>query len=657
MRRRLPRASICAWAIILPLAATAAPPPLELYGADPETSDVRISADGTKLAMLVARPDFKGLMIVDVDTGRTIGGSTGDLKVRQIDWSGPNHVLLYVSKTTNIAEFRSSKIEFGGVFSIDIRNMGAPVQLLESNKGLALQTNLWGVRAYLGNENGDVLMAARVDRKGSRNGTEDLLLVNGATGRGSVIARGTAGTRDWVVSPKGYVVARVDYMEKSDQYRVLVPMNEQRLGEWESAFIEETEIPYMKIYGASANERGLIVGTWLKSDRSGLFEMSLDSGAINEALFEHDVVDVGSAIKDQYTGAIVGANYVVNGPEQIYFQNDLQAVLSAAQKALPEKSVQISSWDRNRRRFVIFAEGTGDAGSYFLLDVGTGQLRLLAAARPQLRSADVATVTPFFYKARDGMRIHAFLTAPPGRELRNLPLVVLPHGGPASRDSISFDYWAQFLASRGYAVLQMNFRGSDGYGKDFENAGNYEWGGKMQDDVTDGVHYVIDEGIAAPGRICIAGGSYGGYAALAGAAFTPDLYKCAVSFAGVGDLGKMLAWEQTRYGAQSSAYTYWVSTIGDPTEHGPQIAAASPLNAVDRIEADVLLIHGKDDTVVPYQQSQQMAEALLKAGKNVQLVTLVGEDHWLSSAATRTDMLRAMEGFLARHLGTHTPAK
>jgi dipeptidyl aminopeptidase/acylaminoacyl peptidase len=222
------------------------------------------------------------------------------------------------------------------------------------------------------------------------------------------------------------------------------------------------------------------------------------------------------------------------------------------------------------------------------------------------------------------------------------------------RDVDGFDWLAHFLASRGYAVLQPNYRGSGGYGRDWEEAGYGGWGvGVMQHDLTDGVAAVVAAGIADPERVCIVGASYGGYAALAGAAFTPELYRCAASFGGVSDLRDMLVVQRGRRDGRSAVVTYWEESVGfeDTGLARDRLAAMSPLQHAERVQAAVLLIHGRDDSVVPIGQSRAMERALRAAGKSVQLVELEGEDHWLSVAATRLELLKAVDGFLAEHLG------
>ncbi|HET8699279.1 MAG TPA: alpha/beta fold hydrolase [Gammaproteobacteria bacterium] len=259
----------------------------------------------------------------------------------------------------------------------------------------------------------------------------------------------------------------------------------------------------------------------------------------------------------------------------------------------------------------------------------------------------------YSYRARDGVEIPGYLTRPLDAK-GPTPLVLLPHGGPAARDVGGYDWLAHALASRGYAVLQPNFRGSGGFGEKWEKAGHGEWGiGVMQNDLTDGVAAVVAAGIADPERVCIVGASYGGYAALAGAVFTPELYRCAAAIAGVSDLRDMLGFERDKAGQASATLSYWRQAMGVTDADSPveRLNAASPAQHVERVRAPILLIHGRDDTVVPITQSRAMQRALANAGKRVQLVELDGEDHWLSRPPTRLATLQALDRFLAEQLG------
>jgi dipeptidyl aminopeptidase/acylaminoacyl peptidase len=278
-------------------------------------------------------------------------------------------------------------------------------------------------------------------------------------------------------------------------------------------------------------------------------------------------------------------------------------------------------------------------------------VKIVEEAYDSLKPSDLGDVKPYPYKARDGRDIHAYLTLPPGRDPHNLPTVIFPHGGPEARDSMDFDWWAQFMASRGYAVLQPNYRGSSGYGADFILAGDGEWAGKVQYDVQDGVKKLIAGGIADPKRICIVGASYGGYMALAGATFSPDLYACAVSFAGLSDLNRML---YTGTSFESEAVSVWKRRIGADVDSS-KLDSASPANFAANVKIPILLLHSDKDTTVPIEQSQIEEDALKHAGKQVEFVTLEGDDHQLEYSATRIKLLKEVERFLAAHIGDAAP--
>jgi dipeptidyl aminopeptidase/acylaminoacyl peptidase len=284
------------------------------------------------------------------------------------------------------------------------------------------------------------------------------------------------------------------------------------------------------------------------------------------------------------------------------------------------------------------------------VDLAKGTADIVGEAYPQLTDVALGEVRIINYKARDGAAVPAYLTLPPASPGKALPLIVLPHGGPEAHDDYAFDWWAQFLAAQGYAVLQPQFRGSTGFGEAWRAAGRRQWGKHIQDDVTDGVNAMVDQGIADAARVCIVGASYGGYAALAGAAFTPDLYRCAVSVNGVSDLPQMLAYEKNHSGDESDALAYWHDHIGSGFD--PEVIGRSPLRAASQIKVPVMLMHAVNDTVVPQSQSEAMSRELNTLKKSVTYVRLPGEDHWLSQSATRTRMLEELQKFLAVQLGS-----
>jgi dipeptidyl aminopeptidase/acylaminoacyl peptidase len=307
------------------------------------------------------------------------------------------------------------------------------------------------------------------------------------------------------------------------------------------------------------------------------------------------------------------------------------------------------TWSDDFARMIVYAEGDNDAGTYWLIDGKSAGP--LGYAYPDLPDAVVGKVSVVTYRAADGLEIHAILTLPPGREARALPLVVLPHGGPQAHDTVSFDWWAQAYASRGYAVLQPNFRGSTGYGRDFRDAGFGQWGRKMQTDLSDGVAALAAQGVIDRRRVCIVGASYGGYAALAGVTVQHGLYRCAVSVAGVSDLAYLISnnlWENGQQeGTAGVRYLNRFLSVTSQDDRG--LNEISPVRLAARADAPILLIHGLDDTVVPVRQSRDMEAALARAGKPVEFLQLPGEDHWLSSETTRKAMLQAAVRFVERY--------
>jgi dipeptidyl aminopeptidase/acylaminoacyl peptidase len=254
------------------------------------------------------------------------------------------------------------------------------------------------------------------------------------------------------------------------------------------------------------------------------------------------------------------------------------------------------------------------------------------------------------YPAGDGLNIPAYLTLPKGRSAKGLPLIVLPHGGPHSRDTFGFDWWAQAMAAQGYAVLQPQFRGSDGLGGDLLRAGFGQFGRKMQTDLSDGVDYLAKQGIVDPKRACIVGASYGGYAALAGVTVQTGVYRCAVSVAGISDLRRFMAAMRADSGHRDGpGVRFWDRFLGVTSANDSALDTYSPVKLAAKVTTPLMLIHGRDDTVVAFEQSQLMAKAMQAAGKPVEFVTLAAEDHWLSRSETRLQMLQAVIGFVEKN--------
>lgn len=481
------------------------------------------------------------------------------------------------------------------------------------------------------------------------NARLDLMKVNLATGKSNTEQTGSPNTVAWFTDGHGHALGRLDrsHHPDVDHLKLLSAEGWRAAGDFDSS------------EGDSAGIAGLTEdGKALAKSRRGasghliMVRHELANGDDKAILFSNDKYDLDDPILDEWTRRVVGASYMDDRPEYSYFDPARDMLQKSLEKAFPGLTVRAASTNLARDRVIVEADGPHKPPTYYLLDRNTHQATQILSAYPNLTEADLGEMKPYPYKARDGLDIPAYLTLPPGKLPKNLPVVVMPHGGPDSRDSIGFDWWAQFLANRGYAVLQPNYRGSYGYGEKFTEAGLLQWGLKMQDDITDGVKKMIADGIADPKRICIVGASYGGYAALAGATFTPGLYACAMSYAGVSDLPEMLSNERGDWGKDSQALSFWFSRVGSSYDNGEQIRATSPARHADQVTCPILLVHGEGDTTVRIKQSELMYDALKAAGKDVQFVRVPNDDHYLTFGDTRIRMLNELEKFLAAHIGT-----
>ena len=316
------------------------------------------------------------------------------------------------------------------------------------------------------------------------------------------------------------------------------------------------------------------------------------------------------------------------------------------------QSVHLVDWTYDWKHFVVRVEGSQYVGDYLLFSEGKNPVKI-ASSRSDISQQQINPIIIEGYKSRDGLTIPTLLTFPRERisNPENLPTVIMPHGGPASQDRLGFDYNAQALASRGFLVIQPQFRGSQGFGLELYEAGWGEWGKGMQNDLTDAITAFTKKGFVDPDRVCIVGGSYGGYAALAGAAFTPDLYKCAVSINGVSHLPKMLSADKKRYGKKSWVLDYWNRSILNGEFDRDALKEVSPYFSADKIKAPVLLVHGEDDKIVEMNQSKLMQKAIKKNKGQVKFVKLKDDDHYLQDGKTRAQALTEMVKFVEKHIG------
>lgn len=646
----LKRLAIACLAAVALAGSAGAKPPLEAFGDAPTVQSPDLSSDGKTIAYISRVKGVDYLATYDVATGKNEPLiRMPDVKTNGVFWIGSSHIILHASKVVSGNSWRR-KYEDTMAFAYNVSTRKT-VQLLVATKELfPYQTGLGNI---IGTDpNGQhVYMPAYMMRRGDGPYFE-VLKVNLDTGVGERMPdwKATLSTVDWVLDANANPVVRVDYNDKRDWYEITTPDGS---GGWRAVYQENTDSPSLGVVGLSDQPGKLIVVKDSDSEFLQLYKLSLADGALTGPFRTRPDRELEGIVIDKRKAV---AGFVYSGLYPTYDLADpvLNREIRAAIAALPDSAVSIASWNEGWTKVLLYAEGGKQSPRYMLYDRAERKLSQVARTRPEIKPEEVGEVTTVEYKARDGLTIPTLITWPVGvteDQRENLPLIVMPHGGPESYDSVGFDWLAQFLANEGYLVLQPNFRGSGGFGANFAEAGYGEWGRKMQDDVTDGAQALIKMGWADPNRVCILGWSYGGYAALAGGALTPDLYKCVVSIAGVSDLRGMLADERKQHGVHSNAYRYWTSVIGDPTKVGAEIEAVSPNRLAANFKAPVLLIHGSDDLVVPEKQSELMDQALRAAKKPVTFLRIGKDDHGLVAPESRNKVLTAIGEFIRTHIG------
>jgi dipeptidyl aminopeptidase/acylaminoacyl peptidase len=379
-------------------------------------------------------------------------------------------------------------------------------------------------------------------------------------------------------------------------------------------------------------------------DRDGfdaLYRLDLKTMTLGERVFAAPGYDVDGIVADEAQGKLLGVSVTETAAKMHWLDSDLAEMQQSLDAAVPGRQATIVSMDKARERFLVHIGGADRPGTYFFVTALGGKLQRLAHVNPRIGTGKLHPVRTLRYKARDGLEIPAVLTVPAGMEAKNLPVIVMPHGGPFARDSEQWDWWTQFLADRGYAVVQPNYRGSSGYGTAFAEKGEGQWGLVMQDDLNDALAFLAKEGIADPKRAAMVGASYGGYAAMRAAQRDGALYKCAVAFAGVSDLQALLRYD-SRF-LNSGRGIDWLR------KQAPNLRDVSPINHPEQFSIPVLLVHGRKDQRVPAKQSRELAEKLRKAGKSVRHVEQPEGDHHFSRQADRLQFLTDLEAFLKLH--------
>ena len=606
--------------------------PLAAFGRHATLEDVVISPDGSKIAFVRTNGDSRTLAVAAVINPEVLGAVlVGEAKLRQLEWIDDDNLLATASTTSpppvgfigptsewyQILNFNISKRRLEP-FSFEVQGPRAfnvitnTPSLREASGHMTLYARGWCVHDRVL----PCLFAfAYPDR------------------RARLVAEARETGTEWFMDEAGDIAAQSVYNDAKQLWEIRTHQN----GHWAAAASGKAAIDAPQVLGFNADGSGLIVQFMVNGDPQWR-PLNLADNTWGAPLGRG--ASFSQIIEDRKTGRIIGGVHWIGSSEYVFFDNEMQAHWNAVLREFPDERVRLVSHSDDFSRMVLQVFGPKDGYVYALYDWYSHHATILGRVYEEVTAP--AEMKAISYSAADGLTSPAFLTLPKGSG-KDLPLIVLPHGGPAYADTLDFDWWSQALAAQGYAVLQPNFRGST-LNSNFLEAGFGEWGRKMQTDLSDGVRYLARRGIIDPKRVCIVGASYGGYAALAGVTIESGVYRCAVSVAGISDLRRFRKWTVANQAGMNQRY--WDRFIGTADQKDPALIAISPIEHVAAVTAPVLLVHGRDDTVVPYEQSDVMLRALKSAGKPVTLVTMKHEDHWLSRSETRLQMLQATVDFL-----------
>jgi dipeptidyl aminopeptidase/acylaminoacyl peptidase len=598
--------------------------PLEDFFRKPDKAMVRLSPDGARLAYLEPFERRLNLIVRDLATGENV--RVTDSTERDIGgflWADDDR-LVYVQDKGGDENFR--------LYATG-RDGGNRLELTPFDKVKC------GLIDDLPDHPGEILF--QMNRRNPE--LFDVCRINVNTGEMELIAENPGNVQSWSTDHEGCLRLATT----SDGVNSSILIRDTDSDDWRTvATYDFKQAAHPRSF--TPDNRALYVSSNVGRDKFAIFEYDLTEGKETKLIFEHDEVDVEQVLYSRKRNKLTGVAFETDKDHYHFLDENWAALQRFVDDRFPGYENRLTSMSRDETKFVVYSGSDRNMGRYSLLDAEKMELTELFEISPWLNESQMAEMRPISYTSRDGWKIHGYLTVPAGVEARQLPLIVNPHGGPWHRDSWGFDPEIQFLANRGYAVLQINFRSSTGYGRKFWEAGFAEWGLAMQDDITDAAQWAIAEGIADPERVAIYGGSYGGYAALSGLTKTPDLYACGISYVGVSNL---FTWIE-------AIPPYWKiyldmlhEMVGHPERDAERLRATSPFFNADRITSPLFVAQGANDPRVTKHESDQIVEALRNRGVDVEYLVKDNEGHGFQNEENRFDFYRAMERFLSRHLG------
>jgi dipeptidyl aminopeptidase/acylaminoacyl peptidase len=637
LRRRALRslfALLGAVALLPALAQTARPPqfPLRDFFSNPEQAFFRLSEDGRTLGFMqpVAIDGGERRLNVFVQplagsrpagTPRRLTGETAR-DISNYHWKGSGTILY--------------EKDFGGdenfhVVAVDVKS-GRITDLTPGEKVRA------GILDPLDDDRHHILVTH------NRRNAEvfDVYRIDLRTGRETLVARNPGDIVGWQTDHAG----RVRMAVRTEGLNTILLYRAAERGEFKPIITTDYRTEVEPAFFTADNRRVYAISNRGR-DRKALVVIDPARPEAEQMVYEHPEVDLAGAAWSRLRKKLTFAEFQTDRTGRRFFDARTERLFARLAQRLPGMEITLQSATRAEDKFIVAAANDRTPGARYVYDAKADSLTRLAEINPKIPAEAMAPMQPIRYTSRDGLAIHGYLTLPVGRDPKNLACIVNPHGGPWARDGWGYNPEVQFLANRGFCVLQMNFRGSTGYGRRFWEASFGQWGRAMQDDITDGVQWLIGQGIADPKRVGIYGGSYGGYATLAGIAFTPELYAAAVDYVGVSNLFTFM----------NTIPPYWrpflpqfYDMVGHPERDKERLAATSPALHADRIRTPLLIAQGARDPRVNKAESDQVVEALRRRGVEVQYIVKDNEGHGFQNEENRFEFYGAMEAFFVRHL-------
>lgn len=617
--------------------------PAEKFAELPQVTKLKQSPNGDKVAYMSSVQGRKVVIFQNVDgTNRYIQPPIGKADLFEFYWANNDRLLMLYELTeirNEYLNFKNTETRLAAVNAdgSDFEWIVRPSRMKNSARGNFSNHNTpmfqHDIVDMLPDEPNHILLSL----DGDFNGQNEVRKVDIRNGKFKNVTDGFRGIQGWYTDGQGELRFGWGVWRESE-----TAMWKDPEGHWVSISDEDWFNRY-GFWGLDASGNQMIVYAPSQTGTQGVFKLDIATGKVVEEVFTHNQVNVDQLVRTRNGSQIVGVGYTVDQTEYHYTDRKRAGLHRAMKKALAGYNVEIVDFDHAAGKYLLFAYNEVQPGIYLQYDRKAKKLAQVATTHPGLEETLMAPTRRIDIPTSDGSTIPGYLTIPVGLAAESLPLVVLVHGGPYARDDASWDYWAQFLASRGYAVLKPNFRGSDGYGRKFMRAGYSQWGGRMQRDVEDATKFLIKQGIADKGRVCIAGASYGGYAAMMGLIQNADLYQCGVSVNGAVNLPRLKSADSAFWGRKD-----WLDSIG---LEGHDLEDVSPFHQAKKITRPALVMASKDDTRLRIVDSENFYSRLKGASPESEYVEIEDGGHSMDTAASRLTKLKAMEAFLAKHIG------